>query len=41
MGQSIDTITLKGFKSIQSLDNFALGKLNVLIGANGSGRATS
>jgi len=39
MGQSIDTITLKGFKSIQSLEDFALGPLNVLIGANGSGKS--
>jgi predicted ATPase len=39
MGQAIDTITLKGFKSIQSLENFELGPLNVLIGANGSGKS--
>jgi predicted ATPase len=39
MGQSIDTITLKGFKSIQSLEDFELAPLNVLIGANGSGKS--
>ena len=39
MGQSIDAITLKGFKSIQSLEDFELGTLNVLIGANGSGKS--
>lgn len=39
MGQSIDTITLKGFKSIQSLEDFKLGAVNVLIGANGSGKS--
>ncbi len=31
---SIDRITLNGFKSIQSLEDFELGPLNVLIGAN-------
>jgi predicted ATPase len=41
MGQAIDTITLKGFKSIQSLENFPLAPLNVLIGANGSGKGTA
>lgn len=35
MGQAIDRITLNGFKSIEHLEDFALGKLNVLIGANG------
>jgi predicted ATPase len=39
MGQSIDAITLQGFKSIRSLENFKLGKVNVLIGANGSGKS--
>ncbi len=39
MGRSIDKITLKGFKSIQSLEDFELGPLNVLIGANGSGKS--
>jgi predicted ATPase len=39
MGQPIDIITLKGFKSIQSLDDFELKAVNVLIGANGSGKS--
>ncbi len=39
MGRPIDTITLTGFKSIQSLQDFGLGKVNVLIGANGSGKS--
>ena len=39
MGRSIDTITLQGFKSIRSLEDFRLGKVNVLIGANGSGKS--
>jgi predicted ATPase len=39
MGISIDKITLKGFKSIHSLEGFELKSLNVLIGANGSGKS--
>ncbi len=39
MGRSIDTITIKGFKSIESLEDFELKKLNVLIGANGAGKS--
>ncbi|TIE17420.1 recombinase RecF, partial [Legionella pneumophila] len=35
----ISSITIKGFKSILSLDQFALNDLNVLIGANGSGKS--
>ena len=35
----IDTITIKGYKSIKSLENFKLFPLNVLIGANGSGKS--
>ena len=38
MGRAIDRITLNGFKSIEHLEDFALGKLNVLIGANGAGK---
>ena len=38
MGRSIDKITLKGFKSIRSLEDFALWPVNVLIGANGCGK---
>lgn len=39
MGRAIDRITLNGFKSIECLEDFALGKLNVLIGANGAGKS--
>jgi predicted ATPase len=38
MSRPIDKITLKGFKSIRSLEDFELGPVNVLIGANGSGK---
>ena len=34
----IDTLTVKGFKSIANLEKFALRSLNVLIGANGAGK---
>jgi predicted ATPase len=36
---AIDSITIKGYKSIKNLDEFRLRKLNVLIGANGSGKS--
>jgi predicted ATPase len=39
MGQPIDKITLKGFKSIKDLEDFPLLNLNVLIGANGAGKS--
>ena len=39
MKRRIDKITLEGFKSIESLVDFRLGKLNVLIGANGAGKS--
>lgn len=39
MGRAIDKITLKGFKSIESLEDFELKPLNVLIGANGAGKS--
>jgi len=39
MGQPIDKITLKGFKSIRSLEDFPLRNLNILIGANGAGKS--
>src|SRR5262245_39716045 len=39
MGRAIDRITLNGFKSIERLDTFRVGKLNVLIGANGAGKS--
>ncbi len=36
---SVSSLTIKGYKSIRSLENFPLGKLNVLIGANGAGKS--
>ncbi len=39
MGQPIDKITLKGFKSIRELVDFPLRNLNILIGANGAGKS--
>jgi predicted ATPase len=35
----LDRITLRGFKSIEKLEDFELKSLNVLIGANGSGKS--
>lgn len=35
----IQTLTVKGYKSIKSLEEFELRPLNVLIGANGSGKS--
>ncbi len=35
----IDTVTLRGYKSIASLDKFKMHNLNVLIGANGAGKS--
>ena len=39
MARALDTLTIKGFKSIRSLEDFELGKLNVLIGGNGTGKS--
>ncbi len=39
MGQPLKNLTLRGFKSINNLDKFDLGKINILIGANGSGKS--
>jgi len=39
MGQPIDKITLRGFKSIRELEDFPLRSLNILIGANGAGKS--
>lgn len=35
----IQKLTVKGYKSIQALDDFELRPLNVLIGANGAGKS--
>lgn len=39
MSKPLDTLTIKGFKSIRELDGFKLKKLNVLIGGNGAGKS--
>jgi predicted ATPase len=39
MAKPIDEITIKGFKSIRSLEDFKLCPLNILIGANGAGKS--
>jgi predicted ATPase len=36
---ALDTISLKGFKSIKDLTDFKPGKLNILVGANGAGKS--
>ena len=35
----LDTITIKGFKSIASVEKLKLGAINVVIGPNGSGKS--
>src|SRR5436190_14666756 len=35
----LDTITVKGFKSIAAVENLRLGAINVVIGPNGSGKS--
>ncbi len=35
----LETLNLKGFRSIKELENFTLGPITVLIGANGSGKS--
>ncbi|MBW8017727.1 MAG: AAA family ATPase [Planctomycetes bacterium] len=39
MGQALDKVTIKGFKSIKSLEDFELKNLNVMIGGNGAGKS--
>lgn len=39
MGDSIDKLTIKGFKSVRELIDLKLTKLNVLVGGNGSGKS--
>jgi len=39
MTEPLKKLTIKGFKSIESLENFEFGELNVLIGANGAGKS--
>lgn len=35
----LDTITVRGFRSIASLEKLKLGAINVVIGPNGSGKS--
>lgn len=39
MADTIDKLTIEGFKSIRKLEDFPLRALNVLIGANGAGKS--
>jgi predicted ATPase len=36
---TLKKLTIRGYKSIESLEDFELGSLNVLIGANGAGKS--
>ena len=36
---AIQTLSIKGFKSIRALDQLELSKLNVMVGANGVGKS--
>jgi predicted ATPase len=36
---SLEKLSLKGFRSIKELDDFTLGPITVLVGANGSGKS--
>jgi predicted ATPase len=35
----LETVSLRGFRSIKELDNFTFGPITVLVGANGSGKS--
>jgi len=39
MAHRLDKLTIKGFKSIKSLEEFELTNLNILIGGNGAGKS--
>jgi predicted ATPase len=39
MADSLDKLTIRGFKSIRNLEDFPLTNLNVFIGANGAGKS--
>ncbi len=36
---TLDRVTIRGVKTIKELSNFDLGRINVLIGGNGSGKS--
>jgi predicted ATPase len=39
MADSLDKLTILGFKSIRELKDFKLKALNIFVGANGSGKS--
>jgi len=39
MNHSLDTLTIKGFKSLHELEDFDLEPLNIIVGANGAGKS--
>ena len=39
MAEPLKKLTIRGFKSVESLEDFELGDLNILIGANGAGKS--
>lgn len=39
MPDSLDKLTIRGFKSIRELEGFELKKLNIFVGANGAGKS--
>lgn len=39
MANSLDKLTIRGFKSIRELKDFDLKNLNILVGANGAGKS--
>src|SRR3954453_6363693 len=39
MGDALDKISIKGFRSIRELTELPLSHLNVLVGANGTGKS--
>lgn len=39
MSDSLDKVTIKGFKSIALLEEFELKSLNIIVGANGAGKS--
>ena len=40
MANSLDKLTIRGFKSIREMENLELRNLNILIGTNGSGKSS-
>ena len=39
MNTKLNQLTIRGFKSIKKLDTFDLRNINILIGANGTGKS--